>query len=241
MRNMDGEGLALDLLQRLQLDLAQEQMICIAGSGGKTSLLYYLGRRCSAQGIRAALLTTTHIRPPEEARFPLVQNSQAAAEAWERGLVPVLGTPQPDGKLGPPDPRLMESLSGQGFLLLVEVDGSRGLPVKFPNATEPVLPSQTSRVITVAGLSALGKPLREVCHRWELACRALGLSPPQKVSPQLLAALLVRGYGKYHPTVLLNQIDTVQPEDWQLVAALLCQGGIGTVAAASLRQEELLC
>ena len=85
------EGMALDLLQRLRLDLEQERMICITGSGGKTSLLSYLGRCCACRGIPAALLTTTHIRPPQDPRFPLVADSRGAAVAWQAGRIPVVG------------------------------------------------------------------------------------------------------------------------------------------------------
>ncbi len=231
----------LDLLQQLQLDLSRERMICLTGSGGKTSLLYYLGRRCAIAKIPAALLTTTHIRPPREPLFPLVWDGNAAKQAWQHGCVPVLGTPSVEGKLGPPSPELLGRLYEEGWLLLVEADGSRRLPIKFPNATEPVLPPQTSRVITVAGLSALGRPLAEVCHRWELACRILGLSPNQKVTPELLSTLLCKGYGKYHPTVLLNQSDIAKPEDCQYLQTLLHQRGVRIVAATSLKQEVLPC
>lgn len=231
----------MDLLQRLWLELERERMICLAGSGGKTSLLHYLGRQCAIRGIPAALLTTTHIQPPQEALFPLVEEVPEAARAWAAGRVPVVGSRRADGRLGPPAPQLIQALHGQGALLLIEADGSRQLPIKFPNATEPVLPPQTTRVIVVAGLSALGRPLQEVCHRWELACRELGLSPVQPVTPQVMAALLLAGYGRYRPTILLNQTDTAQPEDWETLMGRLHQGGIRTVAAASLRQEAKEC
>jgi probable selenium-dependent hydroxylase accessory protein YqeC len=45
--------------------------------------------------------------------------------------------------------------------LLVEADGSRGLPVKAPGPEEPVIPPGTDIVLGVVGFDALGSPLDE--------------------------------------------------------------------------------
>jgi len=45
--------------------------------------------------------------------------------------------------------------------MLIEADGSRGLPLKAPRAHEPVIPSEATLVIPIASLSVLGQPLDE--------------------------------------------------------------------------------
>ncbi|MFQ9395895.1 MAG: hypothetical protein ACLR2E_20080 [Lachnospiraceae bacterium] len=65
--------------------------------------------------------------------------------------------------------------------MLVEADGSRRLPLKYPNATEPVVPEDTDLILAVTGLSAPRKRSGEILSP-EGTCRG---SPRQS----LLAAL----------------------------------------------------
>ncbi len=45
--------------------------------------------------------------------------------------------------------------------MIIEADGARKLPIKAPAEHEPVIPEFVNTVITVIGLSGLGKPLTE--------------------------------------------------------------------------------
>ncbi|WP_276874600.1 selenium cofactor biosynthesis protein YqeC, partial [Anaerotruncus massiliensis (ex Togo et al. 2019)] len=140
-------------------------------------------------------------------------------------------------------PETLAWLAAHTDALFLEADGSRRLPVKFPNSTEPVIPEGTGRVIAVAGLSALGRPVDEVCHRAPLAREALGIPEGASVTPGIIARLLLAGYGRFSPTVLLNQADTpALREQGEQAAALLRAGGIEKVLILSLRQEaEITC
>ena len=140
-------------------------------------------------------------------------------------------------------PETLAWLAAHTDALFLEADGSRRLPVKFPNSTEPVIPEGTGRVIAVAGLSALGRPFDEVCHRAPLAREALGIPEGASVTPGIIARLLLAGYGRFSPTVLLNQADTpALREQGEQAAALLRAGGIEKVLILSLRQEaEITC
>ena len=50
-------------------------------------------------------------------------------------------------------------------------------------------------VLAVAGLSALGRPLAEVCFRLDAACALLGAPPEAPLTPERLAKLLASGAG----------------------------------------------
>ena len=52
--------------------------------------------------------------------------------------------------------------------VLVEADGSRMRPCKAPAKHEPVIPPQTTLVVPVVGIDALGGRLADVAHRPEL-------------------------------------------------------------------------
>ena len=68
-------------------------------------------------------------------------------------------------------------------------------------------------VLAVAGLSALGRPLAEVCFRLDAACALLGVPPEAPLTPERLAKLLASGAGGRKNVgarafyVILNQAD----------------------------------
>ena len=184
------------------------------GGGGKTSSMLAIGTELAEQGNCVILTTTTHIRPFSE---PLV-----------RGLSCV-GQPAENGKLGPvSDP---DGLKTQCDYLLIEADGSRGLPVKAPAAHEPVLTAGTELVIAVLGLTGIGRPISAVCHRPERVCALLGVSPDDVVTPERAAALILSRDGlRKHAddrrfAVLLNQADgEKEQEAGRRIASLLPRG-----------------
>ena len=67
------------------------------------------------------------------------------------------------------------------------------MPCKAPASREPVLP-ECDTVLAVAGLSALGRPLREVCPAGRSLCTAAHCTG-RPLTPELLAALLASEAG----------------------------------------------
>ena len=127
--------------------------------------------------------------------------------------------------------------------VIIEADGTKGLPLKVPNEHEPVIPPFADAVVAVAGLSALGQPLGRVCHRPELAALRFGLSPEETVNPEIMARLLSsplaqrKGVGDRPYAVLLNQADAAPPGGADAVAAFLLQNGVQRVVAAALQHR----
>ena len=76
----------------------------------------------------------------------------------------------------------------------MEADGSKHMPLKFPNATEPVIPPGVEEIIIVWGPQGLGKPAREVCHRLELVLECLGIDGDTPITRDHVEILLERGY-----------------------------------------------
>ena len=188
-------------------------VVSLVGGGGKTTLLYALSEHCARRGWRVLAGTTTHIRQPKQ--------NFAAADAdvkalWAAGAFAVLGTPDGSGKLTAPPPRQLEYWMEQADAVFLEADGAKRLPCKAPAAHEPVLLPQSDIVLAVAGLSAVGKPLQEVCFRLETACTLLGVPPETILTPELLAKLLAdeqggrKAVGARHFYAVLNQADTPQ-------------------------------
>ena len=205
----------MDTLARLSLP-ASPFTAAAVGSGGKTSCLFALARRYRARGRSVLLTTTTHMRDTEEA-FCTPHLEPLELRLAEAGFL-FTGTPVSEGKLGPLPAGQYSALSRQAQITLVEADGSRGLPLKMPAGWEPVLPPGISHVLVLLGLSGLGRPLKQVCHRWALAARALDCGEEAIVTPALAARLLELAYLRplreqgIPFTVLLNQADAVPAE-----------------------------
>jgi probable selenium-dependent hydroxylase accessory protein YqeC len=98
-----------------------------------------------------------------------------------------------NGKLKGIPPHWVERLASVPgvSVFLVEADGAAGRSLKAPREDEPVLPENTSLVVPVAGIDALGCPLDEsYVFRAELASRLLHLQPGQEVTAEIIAGLL---------------------------------------------------
>ncbi len=100
--------------------------------------------------------------------------------------------------------------------LIIEADGARKLPVKAPADHEPPIPDFVDTVITVIGLSGLGKPLdSDWVHRPEIYSSLVGLPLGARLESEHLVKELTSPQGglKNIPPgarkiLLINQIDS---------------------------------
>ena len=155
-------------------------VVSLVGGGGKTTLLYAFARHCAAKGWRVLVSTTTHIRQPG-AHY--AADEAALAALWAAGQYAVAGVPAEQGKLTVLPPEQLTRWMAQADIVLLEADGAKRMPCKVPAAHEPVLLPESDIVLAVAGLSALGRPLREVCFRLEQACALLCACPRNASDP----------------------------------------------------------
>lgn len=210
-----------------KLALGDARLIALCGAGGKTSLLYALGEAWRDAQEKVVLTTSTHIRsflPPGFLRWDAPDAGDLNA-IWRIGHVPVAGRPLAQGKLKGPSDEMWAILRETADRIVVEADGAARYPVKYPAVWEPVIPQYADRVLVLCGLTALGRPLREVCHRADLALEK-GVLPDGPLTEEGLAALLLRGYGRYDPLFVLNQADDDDlTAKARTLAAILGQAG----------------
>lgn len=225
-----------ELFECLGRDLPR--VTALMGAGGKTTLLQGLGDFLAARGERVVLTTTTHLGWEPRACSPAAPEELNLALTRQSGPV-LAGYRDPSGRklTGIPTdwyPRL------EADHILVEADGSRGLPLKYHRSFEPVVPEKTGLLLEVAGLSALDRPVGEVLHGW----REAGLDPGMAVTEGLMADLLLRGLEasgfQGRALVVLNQGDTPALEDrGGRIVDILKQRGIP--ARVTHREEEPPC
>ncbi len=148
-------------------DLSRGDVAAFVGAGGKTSLLVGLGYELAESGWRVLATATTEIPAEQLSLYPHAMRydsgaaaiSQALSEynfvflydksTWQKG---VLSGPREDWAR-----ELLDSVDSD--VLLVEADRSDGLPFKAPFDNEPWIPPETSLVVPIASLAALGAPL----------------------------------------------------------------------------------
>lgn len=166
--------------------LAQKKknVVAFTGSGGKTTWIYRLAEELRRQGKRVAIATTTHMyEPPPEL---LAADAETAKSLLEGRGFAVVGRRDGRGKIGYGGDALFAVCQALADVVLVEADGSRRQPLKCFGPHEPVISPRTDCIVHVAGLSALGCPLDEVCFRWERS----GVDRRQVVTDDVFAAVV---------------------------------------------------
>lgn len=179
----------------------KSRIISIVGGGGKTSTIGALGECLAANGLDVILTTTTRILPFQG---PLPEGVRCIGEPAENGKLKSVEHP--------------EKLLDDCDVLLIEADGSKGLPVKMPASHEPVIIPETDMVIAVMGLTGIGKPIGKVCHRPEIVSAFLGKQMDDVVTEEDAAKIILSKDGLSKNVegrrfaVVFNQADTEKEE-----------------------------
>lgn len=150
---------------RRAFQVVRGDVVSFVGAGGKTSTLIALGHELVEEGWRVLATTTTRIGADQLDLFPGTvqagQGGRALSLALdERRFVFVYTDVREDKVYGlTPDAIgwLLDAVNADA--LLIEADGSRRLPLKAPRPHEPVIPVESSLVVPIASIAALGKPL----------------------------------------------------------------------------------
>ncbi len=213
------------------------RILSLVGGGGKTTLMYALAMESARNGLRVLVTTSTRIYMPQGQYY--TANAREAEALWQRGSFAVIGTPVLSGtKLALPEASLWRELSAQADVVLIEADGARHHPIKFPRSGEPVILPQSDAVLAVMGLSAIGMP-------WKQACFGLQEEKNGTLTEADAASILTstagsrKDVGMRPYAVALNQADTPQRQaSGTKLAALLHAQGISQVALTAFSEAE---
>jgi probable selenium-dependent hydroxylase accessory protein YqeC len=207
--------------------------------------MYELARIAGAMGHKVLVSTTTHIMEPDRALF--AENMEQVRARWAQGKIAVVGQRTQEKKLSGLSTEELTPFLEEADMVFLEADGSKRLPFKVPSQKEPVLIPESDIVLAVAGLSALGHPLREKCFRIREATDLLGKSDEEPIEEEDMARVLIspqgskKGVGKRQYKILLNQCDG-EREQAQVarIAALIrkLSGGHEEVFATSFTQGK---
>ena len=142
------------ITEAMQLRLPEHAVVSVVGAGGKTSLIFAWARELASAGKNVVITTTTHMYRPERME--------------EDGIrIVVSDDPERPDKVSAPPAEVLDSLRDTADVVLIEADGSRRMPLKWPADREPVIPDYTDVTVCVAGLSALGRRTADVVYNAE--------------------------------------------------------------------------
>jgi molybdenum cofactor cytidylyltransferase len=232
------------------LDLPRaSSLVSIVGGGGKSALLFALGRRLAG---RVLLTTTTRIFAAQ------IKRAVAACELDSAGFEAALAG-GPSGLLvidrvaGDKAIGVSPALPAQWLArkdvqhVVVEADGSRMRPTKAPAEHEPVIAEASTHVLVVVGIDALDAPIAQATHRPELVCALLDLEPEARLETSDLARLIehpdggLKGVPKSaRVVVVVNKVESdAQRADAAAIArALLREPRIDRVVWGALEGSE---
>ena len=224
-------------------------LIAIVGAGGKTTALFQLARQ--VEGL-AWVTTTTHLGTFQadlaDKHFMVTSMEEMVPDHFKKQKVTLITGPfAANHRLGYLEPEILEELhqsaEREKISLFIEADGARSLPVKAPARHEPAIPIWVHYVITVIGLSALGKPLDP---RWVFRPELFSSITNQKanslITLECLGDLLIHPEGglkglpvQAQKVALLNQADTVETQTQaRSIVPKLLGGGYDKVIIGSL-------
>ena len=211
----------MDLNGRFRLN--SDSRIALVGGGGKTTLMFQLAHD---YGTKVICTTTTHLALDQliaaDQHLTITDPAEllGSAEEYPGDIVLITGPQVEPNRVGGPSPEVLSRLvtlaDDWDCPLIIESDGARKLPIKAPAAHEPPIPEWVNAVITVIGLSGLGKPLREDwVHRPEDYSKLVDLPLGEILESHHLVRGLISTEGglKNIPAgarkiLLINQIDS---------------------------------
>ena len=212
-------------------------VVSAAGAGGKTSSIRRLAQEYIESGQRVIVTTTTHMMVEDRPWFLLEPSAEKMGELLAAYGQAWVGTPAPGGKIQGVPCEFLDKIWKMGLPVLIEADGARKLPLKVPGEQEPVIRPETTHVLSVYGLDAVGQRIEDVCFRPDRAAELLDKKITERVTAEDIAFLAAsdRAGRKGCPpeavyTVVLNKADDRKRRECALeICGLLCGKEIGNV------------
>ncbi len=213
-------------------------IIAVVGSGGKTTLIKKLAARYRSEGKNVLVITTTHMFVEEDTL--LTDDADTIISVLRETGYAMAGIPEGE-KIKALSQKTYEEVCSFADVVLVEADGSKRLPLKYPNDSEPVIPENADEIIVVCGLNAIGQQAKNVCHRLERVKACLGIEDETIVTAEHVQKLVTDGYLKPMRAAFPNAKITLVPRHdgslYQRTIASLLQNG----QDVSMIREKWFC
>jgi len=146
-------------------DLNKGDVVSIVGSGGKTTLMFQLGKQLKSQ-YKVLLTTSTKIMNPADENYDYIYTSiedYKNDKTNKKNGVTVLskGIIYENNKLLGIDDMDLEHVIEDYDFVVIEADGSRNLPLKAWKEHEPPILNRTNKTIGIIPMNVLGRKISE--------------------------------------------------------------------------------
>lgn len=166
-------------------------IIAVVGAGGKTSFIKKSAKRFLEAGKTVFVTTSTHMFMEEGTL--LTDDAEQIIQHLKQYRYAMAGV-QEGEKIKRLSKETYEAACEAADVVLVEADGSKHLPLKFPSETEPVIYDNVDEIVVMCGLHALGMKAGEAVHRFELAKQHMDFEEDTIIEEHHIEELLQKGY-----------------------------------------------
>ena len=223
------------------IGIGDHELVSIIGAGGKSTILFVLGRDLAIPSGRVILTTTTKMAA-DQITGPTCWSADPTAvdRILEPGHPLFVVTGGVPGKVTGPTAEATDRLFLETTAdhLIVEADGARSMSIKAPADHEPVIPDLSTTVIVVTGIDAIGRPISEVAFRPDLVAKIAGVGEHESLTTADAATVLLAPNGglKNIPETarVVMALTKVTPETEELATEL------ATILAEHSRVERVV-
>lgn len=165
----------------------------IVGSGGKTTYIKKTAEKYVKLGLKVLVVTTTHMFIEDDTL--LTDDANVIIKELEDKHYVMAGV-SCGNKIQALSKETYEKVCQYADIVLIEADGSKHMPIKYPAEHEPVIYDNVDEIVIICGLHALGEPFFKVSHRFDLVKSCLGITETMLVEAHHIQRLIREGYIK---------------------------------------------
>jgi len=194
------------------LDIFNRSVVAVVGCGGKTSLVELMADRLRDKKVLVS--TTTKIFLPKMKGIMLCETIRQCEKHEPQTGIQCMGLlNKASGKLEALPEVFLADLQSRYDIVLLEADGSRGLPCKGWLANEPVVPDYCTHTVGLITMGALGKPAGETTvHRLPEFFTLTGVGEGQTITTAALEAMVCASGGMFKNSagqryIIVNQVE----------------------------------
>lgn len=248
------------LMKALKININKKQIISFVGGGGKTSLIYELGKELSRLEKKVIITTTTHMFMTKN-NVVLTGKREDIINLLNCENLITVGIKDPQNNMNfnsitESKDGILEKITGLPLnkakklieladFVLVEADGAKRMPLKVPAEHEPVILDGSSLVIGVCGIDAIGKQIEKTCHRPNLVACLLNVDSDHVVNESDIAQILLSDRGqkkdvKCDYKIIVNKVDNEKLlETAKKISYEFCKLGLKELILTTFREKNI--
>ena len=217
------------------LQVKKNDVISFAGAGGKTTTIFALAQELKDTADYKILVTTT-TKMMREKEAITVEDEAFIKEQLQTKRLVIAGTDL-GRKMGCFAMDFLQKIIPLSDITLIEADGAQRRPFKMPRSYEPVYLPCTTKIVYLAGMTALGQKIEDL-SRSDIMADFLHKQPAEKLTAEDMVKILQSEQGAKKDVqhrdfyVILNQADDEKNlRSAVQIAAELDKSGIKTAVS----------